>query len=122
MPRRVLLIEDEANILEALRFILERDGWTVLTHANGATALERIREARPDAVVLDVMLPGCSGFDVLRAMRADPELAAIPVLILTAKGQQRDRERAESYGASRFMAKPFANSELVAALNEMVPA
>lgn len=121
MGRRVLVIEDEPNIVEAIRFILARDGWDVEVHGDGADALEVIRSRRPDLVILDVMLPGRSGLEILRSLRAEPATAALPVLMLTAKGQSRDRALAESVGASRFMAKPFSNTEVLASVREMVP-
>lgn len=114
MAKRVLLIEDEPNIIEAISFILSRDGWTVHVHADGATAAARIKALPPDVLILDAMLPGVSGFDVLRALRADPLTVALPVLMLTARSQPRDRERAMELGASQFMTKPFSNSEVLA--------
>ncbi|SFC09967.1 response regulator transcription factor [Tropicimonas isoalkanivorans] len=119
MSKRVLLVEDEPNIIEAIRFILSRDGWSVETHLDGATAVDRIVAAPPDVLVLDVMLPGKSGFDILKEIRADPATAALPVLMLTAKGQGRDRELAERYGASCFMTKPFANAEVLKTVNAL---
>jgi DNA-binding response OmpR family regulator len=117
----VLLIEDEPNIAEALRFILGRDGWQVGVHGDGATALAEIRAQRPDVVILDLMLPGASGLDILAGLRADPGTATLPVLMLTAKGQDRDRAAAEAAGVTRFMTKPFANADIVAALRAMTP-
>ncbi len=119
MARRLLLIEDEPNIIEALSFILTRDGWTVHAHSDGATAAARVRSGSPELVVLDAMLPGRSGFDVLRDLRADPVTAVIPVLMLTARGQERDREMALRLGATHYMTKPFANSELVAEIRRL---
>ena len=119
MARRVLLIEDEPNIIEALSFILTRDGWTVHTHADGATAAARVKNGSPEVVVLDAMLPGRSGFDILRDLRADPETARVPVLMLTARGQEKDRELAMRLGATEFMTKPFANSEIVAEVRRL---
>lgn len=120
MGKRVLLIEDEPHIVEAIGFILGRDGWEVSAHMEGVGALEAIRKLRPDIVILDVMLPGASGFEILRAMRADPELAELPVLMLTARGQTRDREQAERDGVSAFMTKPFSNAEVLASVRAMV--
>ncbi|MCO6382711.1 MAG: response regulator [Vannielia sp.] len=119
MSKRVLLVEDEPNIIEAIRFILSRDGWRVDTHSDGATALEAVARARPDVMVLDVMLPGKSGFDILRELRADEATAALPVLMLTAKGQGKDRELAMQFGANRFMTKPFSNDEVLDCLREL---
>lgn len=113
MAGRVLLIEDEANIAEALRFILTRDGWEVEIHADGASAMAKLRGMRPDVVVLDVMLPGRSGYEILEELRADAEMATLPVLVLTARGQERERAVAVARGASMFMTKPFANSEII---------
>ncbi len=119
MGKRVLLVEDEPNIIEAIRFILSRDGWAVETHSDGATAVDAVLAAPPDVLVLDVMLPGKSGFDILRELRAAPATESLPVLMLTAKGQLRDREQAERYGVNCFMTKPFANSEVLEAVNAL---
>ncbi len=120
MKKQVLLIEDERNIIEAIRFILTRDGWSVHTHSNGHDAMDVVRARAPDLVILDVMLPGKSGFDILRDIRADADLAATPVLMLTARGQTKDREMAERAGASRYMTKPFSNSEMLEAVRALV--
>lgn len=122
MGKRVLLIEDEPNIIEAIRFILSRDGWAVDTHANGATAMEAVERRRPDVIVLDVMLPNRSGFDILADLRADPQTADMPVLMLTARGQKQDRELAERRGVSRFMTKPFSNADVLASVRELYEA
>lgn len=119
MTKHVVLVEDETNIAEAIRFLLGREGWRVEMLANGTSAVEVIRNGMPDLVVLDVMLPGKSGFEILSELRADPDCMHLPVLMLTARGQSRDREMAERAGVSRFMTKPFANSELLAAVSEL---
>ncbi len=120
MGRSVLLIEDEPNIIEAISFILSRDGWEVSTHANGQTALAAIAKKRPDVVILDVMLPGASGYDILQSLRAVPETQDLPVLILTARGQSKDRDMAEKMGASLFMTKPFSNADVLEAVRALV--
>ncbi len=120
MGKHVLLIEDEPNITEAIRFILSRDGWQVTAHAQGQDAASLVQRMRPDLVILDIMLPGRSGFDILNDLRADPATCAIPVLMLTAKGHDRDREQAERQGVTRFMTKPFANSDVLSAVRELV--
>lgn len=122
MGKHVLLIEDEPNINEAIRFMLGREGWQVTTYAEGAGAIDVIRDARPDLLILDVMLPGRSGFDILEELREDPVLSQTPVLMLTAKGHGRDREQADQYGVSRFMTKPFANAELLTSVRELLGA
>lgn len=116
MGRHVLLIEDEQHIAEAISFILGRDGWSVTHLTNGLTAEAVMKSARPDLVILDLMLPGRSGYEILGAMRADAELAALPVMMLTAKGQGRERDEAERAGVDLFMSKPFSNAEMLAAV------
>ena len=114
MGKQVLLVEDEENIAEAIRFILSRDGWQVVHLAEGLGAAARVAELMPDVVILDHMLPGASGLEILAELRARPATAHLPVLMLTAKGQPRDREAAERAGADRFLAKPFANADILA--------
>ena len=120
MSRHVLLIEDEPNIIEAIRFLLSRDGWRVDTHADGSDAVEVIRRVSPDLVILDMMLPGKSGMDILTDLRALADFRDLPVLMLTARGQSRDRDMAERAGVSRFMTKPFSNAEVLSAVRDLV--
>jgi len=120
MSKQVLVIEDEPNIIEAISFILSRDGWEVKTHSNGHDAVDVVRARQPDLIVLDVMLPGKSGFDILHEIRGDAVLGQTPVLMLTARGQKKDREMAERAGASRFMTKPFSNADLLDAVRDLV--
>lgn len=120
MGKRILLIEDEPNIIEAIRFVLSREGYVVDTHSDGATAAQAIESRAPDMVILDVMLPNRSGYEILKDIRADQGTADLPVLMLTARGQKKDREMAERFGASRFMTKPFANTEMLAAVAELL--
>ncbi|SFL39249.1 response regulator transcription factor [Shimia haliotis] len=122
MGKSVLLIEDEPNIIEAISFILSRDGWSVATHSNGHDAVGVVMAAQPDIVILDVMLPGKTGYDILRELREEKGMVDLPVLMLTAKGQVKDREMAERAGASRFMTKPFSNAEVLEAVRELVNA
>lgn len=119
MGCRVLLVEDEINIFEAISFLLSRDGWEVSGHGNGATALDEIARLNPDVLVLDVMLPGRSGLDILRDLRKQPDTRDLPVLMLTAKGQSRDRDLALALGANAYLTKPFSNSEMVETLRRV---
>jgi DNA-binding response OmpR family regulator len=122
MGRRVLVVDDEPNIIEAIRFILMRDGWDVSILSDGTGVEEAVRHIRPDVVILDVMLPGRSGYEILTGLKADASTAGVPVLLLTAKGQGRDRAEAERLGASRFLSKPFANTEVLAVVRELAGA
>lgn len=122
MGKKVLLIEDEPNIIEAISFVLSRDGWSVTAHSSGQDAMQVIRAQAPDLIILDVMLPGRSGYEILQELRADAALADMPVLMLTARGQLKDREMAERAGASRYMTKPFSNADMLAAVRALVAA
>lgn len=119
MTRRVVLIEDEPNIVEAIRFLLTREGWQVEAHSDGTDAVETIVASEPDLVILDVMLPGKSGMDILRDLRDIDATRDLPVLMLTARGQTRDRDMAERAGVSRFMTKPFSNAEVLTAVRDL---
>lgn len=118
VAQHVLLIEDEPNIAEAIRFLLSRDGLRVSHASEGSAALVLLRQDPPDLVILDHMLPGMSGLEILTAIRSDPESRYLPVMMLTARG--RDREMAERAGASRFMTKPFSNAEILSEVRMML--
>jgi len=122
MSKRVMLIEDEPNIIEAISFILSREGLSVETHSDGTTANDKLRASTPDLLILDVMLPGKSGYDILRELREEAGTAELPVLMLTARGQTRDREIALEAGVSRFMTKPFSNADMLAAVRDLTAA
>lgn len=119
MGKRVLLAEDEPNIVESLTFLLERAGFEVAVETEGRQALDAALSAPPDVLVLDVMLPELDGYEILRRLRADLRTKELPVLMLTAKGQREDRETAFDCGADLFITKPFANAEIVAAVEEL---
>jgi DNA-binding response OmpR family regulator len=119
MSKRVLLAEDEPNIVESLTFLLERAGYDVESEMNGQAALEAALADPPDVLILDVMLPGLDGLEILRRLRADVRGKSVPVLMLTAKGQREDRETALGSGADLFITKPFANSEVIAAVTRL---
>ncbi len=119
MGKRVLIAEDEPYIVESLTFLLERAGFAVTAQVDGIAALEAALAAPPDVMILDVMLPGADGFEVLRRLRRDPRARALPVIMLTAKGQREDRETALDSGADVFITKPFSNADVVAAVTRL---
>ena len=119
MAKRILLAEDEPNIVESLTFLLERAGFDVASEMNGQATLDAALTNLPDVIILDVMLPGLDGFEILRRLRADARTQALPVLMLTAKGQREDRETALDSGANLFITKPFSNSEVIAAVTRL---
>jgi DNA-binding response OmpR family regulator len=117
---RVLIAEDEPSIVESLAFLLRRAGYDVVSVLDGEAAISSLLGDRPDLLILDLMLPRRNGFEVLKAVRSQPTLAALPVLVLTAKGQPQDRRLAEQIGADAFMTKPFSNREIVDAVRRLV--
>ncbi len=122
MGARVLIAEDEANLVESLSFILEREGHQVCSVADGEAALSALRSNPPQLLILDVMLPQLNGFEVLKALRADPVLKALPVIVLTAKTQVHDRQLAEAIGVDAYITKPFANQDIVEQVRRLTTA
>jgi DNA-binding response OmpR family regulator len=111
---RVFIAEDEPNILESLSFLLGREGWEVTSALDGNAALEQLNnQALPDVVILDIMLPHRNGFEILRQLRASPRTSKLPVIVLTAKGQEKDRKTAQEIGADAFVTKPFSNRDVI---------
>lgn len=119
---RVLIVEDEPHIIESLSFVLGREGFLVSSALDGEAAVEVLRRDPPDLVILDVMLPRLNGFEVLKLAKADPALKAIPVIVLTAKGQQQDRRLAEEIGSDGFMTKPFSNRDVIDNVRRLIRA
>jgi two-component system phosphate regulon response regulator PhoB len=116
MPKTLLVVDDEPSILETTRFILECEGYHVLTARDGEEALATIQRERPPIVLLDVMIPKLNGFEVCRRIRQDPDLARTFVLILTARGQKADEAMAMEAGADTYMRKPFDDEEILACI------
>lgn len=119
----ILMIEDEANIAEAVRFILIREGWQIAIHPEGAGAIAQIRDGRPRLVILDLMLPGRSGTEILADLRADGDalLAATPVLVLTARSQTTTA-LPDCDDRTALLAKPFSNDELRQVVRDLLAA
>ena len=122
MSKRVLIADDEPNIVISLEFLMKREGHTVSIARDGPAALAAIRTARPDLVLLDVMMPGMSGFEVCQAVRADEVLAGVKILMLSAKGRDTDLAKGSALGADAYMTKPFSTRELVQKVREMLEA
>jgi two-component system alkaline phosphatase synthesis response regulator PhoP len=117
---RVLIVEDEPHILLSLEFLLERAGYETAAAGDGERGLAMVRELRPDVVLLDIMLPKLNGYRVCQAIRTDPDLAGIPVIILSAKGQEVEVLKGISAGAARYITKPFGNAEILEALRAVL--
>lgn len=113
MAAKILIVEDEPHIVEAVRFLFQREGWECTVEADGALAVDTVSSSDPDLIILDHMLPNKSGIDIVKELRQSESSRDVPILMLTAKGQARDRQMAQLAGVSSFMTKPFANGELV---------
>ncbi len=122
MTHHVLVADDEPNILVSLEFLMKREGYQVSVARDGVQALATIREARPDLVLLDVMMPGKSGYEVCQAVRADEALGAVRIVLLTAKGRDTDVAQGLGVGADAYVTKPFSTRDLAAQVRAMLAA
>ena len=113
MALKILVCDDERHIVRLIQVNLERQGYQVVTAYDGKEGLEKIRAEKPDLVVLDVMMPYMDGFEVLKNLRREPETEALPVIMLTAKAQDKDVFEGYHYGADMYLTKPFNPIELV---------
>ena len=120
LSRRVLVVEDEDNIAIALEFLITREGYGHDRVASGAEALPRIRDTRPDLVLLDVMLPEVSGYEICEGIRTDPALARVKVLMMTARGSALERRKGMELGADGFISKPFELQDLRAEVRRLL--
>lgn len=120
MTHKILIADDEPNIVISLEYLLQREGYTVLVARDGQEALETIARERPALVLLDVMMPHKTGFEVCQAVRADEALQATKILMLTAKGRETDVAKGLALGANAYMTKPFSTRELVQKVAELL--
>ena len=120
MTKKVLIVDDEQNIAISVEFLMRSEGFEVVVAHDGEEGLARIRAHRPDLVLLDVMMPKLNGFEVCAAVRADPSLAGVRILMLTAKDRAAEIEKGISLGADAYIPKPFATSELVDKVKELL--
>ncbi len=120
MSHKVLIADDEPNIVISLEFLMKREGYAVSVARDGHEALAAIQRDRPDLVLLDLMMPGKSGFDVCQAVRADAALASIKIVMLTAKGRDTDLAKGTALGADVYMTKPFSTQELAATVRRLL--
>ena len=122
MSATILIADDEPNILLSLEFLMKREGFHVLVARDGQEALNAIEQYRPALVLLDVMMPLKTGFEVCQAVRASDELAGTRLLMLTAKGREIDVAKGLALGADDYMTKPFSTRDLVAKVRELLGA
>ncbi len=116
----ILIVEDEDNIALALDHLMRREGYTLSRVANGAEALPAITRDRPDLVLLDVMLPEVSGYEICQAVRLDPGLAGVKILMMTARGNEMERRKGLALGADGFISKPFDVADLRAEVRRLL--
>ncbi len=120
MTHKILIADDEPNIVISLEYLMKREGFEVSVARDGQEALDMAAQVRPDLVLLDVMMPLKSGFEVCQALRAQPEFAGMAILMLTAKGRETDVAKGLALGASAYMTKPFATRDLVAKVRQLL--
>jgi phosphate regulon transcriptional regulator PhoB len=118
--KRILLVEDDKDIVELVRYNLEKEGYQLSSSIDGATGLAQIRKTPPDLLILDLMLPKISGLDICKEIRRDVTLNRLPILILTAKGEEADRVVGLELGADDYVTKPFSPRELAARVKALL--
>ena len=118
--KRILLVEDETDFRMALKMRLELNGFTVLEAEDGAAGLDQARSQRPDLLILDVMLPKLEGYKVARLLKFDEKYRKIPIIMLTARSQQADKDTGAAVGADAYMTKPFKSEELLSVITKLL--
>jgi DNA-binding response OmpR family regulator len=113
MAKRVLIVDDEPNIVISLEYLMKKEGFDVAVAADGDAALVQLKSFRPDLVLLDIMMPNKSGYEVCESVRADPDSAGIRIVMLTAKGRDFEVAKGMALGADAYVTKPFATKDLV---------
>ena len=122
MTHKILIVDDEPNIVMSLEFLLKKEGFQIDTAGDGDAALDKMRSFTPDLVLLDVMMPKKSGFEVCEALRADPARSGLKIIMLTAKGRDTEMAKGLALGADAYMTKPFSTKDLIARIREVLAA
>lgn len=121
MSQHILIVDDEKNIAISVDYLLRREGYEVSVAHDGEEGLRLIRSDRPDLVLLDIMMPKMNGFQVCEAVKQDPALADVRIVMLTAKGRDAEKEKGLALGADAYITKPFATRELVSQVKALLP-
>jgi len=116
----ILVVDDEPNLIRSLTFVLEKEGYRVESAEDGVEALAKVHASKPSLIFLDVMMPKKNGYEVCQEIKSDPELADIHVIMLTAKGQEADRQKALAARADEVISKPFSPASVVARVREIL--
>ncbi len=122
MTHKILIVDDEPNIVMSIEFLLKKEGFSTETAGDGEAALEKVRSFAPDLMLLDVMMPKKSGFEVCEIIRADPSQHQPRIIMLTAKGRETEQAKGLALGADAYMLKPFSTKELVVKIKEILAA
>ncbi len=120
MKRKILIVDDEPNIVISLEFLMKKEGFEVAVAADGEEALAQVADFDPDLVLLDIMMPRRSGYEVCEALRADPARAGLIIVMLTAKGRESEVAKGLALGADAYVTKPFSTKELVAQVKTLL--
>lgn len=120
MAHKILIVDDEPNIVISLEFLMKKEGFEVAVANDGEEALAKVASFNPDLMLLDVMMPKKSGFEVCEALRADPERTGLQIVMLTAKGRDTEVAKGLALGADAYVTKPFSTKDLVAKVKEML--
>jgi DNA-binding response OmpR family regulator len=120
MAKKVLIVDDEPNIVAALEYLLQRKGYEIRIAADGEEALRQVQSFAPDLVLLDVMMPRQSGYEVCQRIRERPEWSGVRIVMLSAKGREAEVSKGLSLGADLYITKPFSSAELVARIGELL--
>lgn len=120
MSKKILIVDDEPNIVISLEFLMKKEKFEVAVAGDGEEALAKVASFRPDLILLDVMMPKKSGFEVCEALRADPQNAGLLIMMLTAKGRETEVAKGLAIGADAYMTKPFSTKDLLAKVKDML--
>ena len=118
--KKILVVDDEPNVVRTLTFVLKKEGYDVATAVNGEEAMNKVRESKPNLMFLDVMMPKKNGYEVCQELKNDSNYKDIHVVMLSAKGQETDRDKALNLGANEFMTKPFSPVGVVGRVKELL--
>lgn len=120
MTKRILIVDDEPNIVVSLEFLMKREGFEVAVATDGEAALKSVEEKKPDLVLLDIMLPKKNGFEVCQTIRSHPDWQGVKIVMLTAKGRDTEVAKGTALGADAYMTKPFSTKDLIAQVRQIL--
>ena len=118
--KRILVVDDEPHVVRSLTFVLKKEGYDVSSATDGEEAIAKVRESKPNIMFLDVMMPKKNGYQVCQEIKDDPSLSDIYIIMLTAKGQEADREKGLGLGADEFITKPFSPMKIIERVGELL--